>query len=200
MGCCGNQVPRVPDVPQHSGVKVLQAKVHYVRTLQGEFQHTLSTQVSKTKTYFPPEQKTDTKLQLEKKFLQPMRSKFIRSSVSDSVCPQGLREGYRVKECFTERLVICLSACIEGILRLFTNLYLHRKGQIFSRNDSDFKDVDLYNTRKRYAVTESLDLTRNISWLASCFSKIKKPNKHCSGNQSVIAGVRIFDTISYIYP
>jgi hypothetical protein len=33
-----------------------------------------------------------------------------------------------------------------------------------------------------------------------CFSKIKKPNKHCSGNQSVIAGVCIFDTISCIYP
>ncbi len=43
------------------------------------------------------------------------------------------------------------------------------------RNDSDCKDVDLYNTRKRYTVIESFDLTRNISWLASCFSKIKKP-------------------------
>ncbi len=71
---------------------------------------------------------------------------------------------------------------------------------IFFKNDSDCKDVDLYNTRKRYAVIESLDLTRNISWLASCFSKIKKSNKHCSGNQSVIAGVCIFDTISFIYP
>ncbi len=69
------------------------------------------------------------------------------------------------------------------------------------RNDSDWKDVDLYNTRKRYAVIESSDLKRNTFWLASCFSKIKKPNKHCSGNQSVIAGVCIFDMISYnIYP
>ncbi len=68
------------------------------------------------------------------------------------------------------------------------------------RNDSDCKDVDLYNARKGYAVIESSNLMRNISWLASCFSKIKKPNKHCSGNQSAIAGVRIFDTISYIYP
>ncbi len=68
------------------------------------------------------------------------------------------------------------------------------------RNDSDCKDVDLYNTRKRYAIIESSDLMRNISWLASCFSKIKKPNKHCSGNQSVIAGVTLFDTISHIYP
>ncbi len=64
------------------------------------------------------------------------------------------------------------------------------------RNDSDCKDVDPYNTRKKYAVIESSDLTRNISWLASCFSKIKKPNEHCSGNQSVIAGVHIFDTIA----
>ncbi len=75
------------------------------------------------------------------------------------------------------------------------------RSQYFLRNDSDCEDVDhLYNTRKRYAVIESSDLTRNITWLASCFSKIKKHNKHCSGNQSVIAGVRIFDTISYIYP
>jgi hypothetical protein len=75
-----------------------------------------------------------------------------------------------------------------------------QKVSIFLRNDSECKDVDLYNKRKSYAVIESLDLTRNISWLASCFSKIKKPNKYCSGNQSGIAGVCIFDTISYIYP
>ncbi len=37
-------------------------------------------------------------------------------------------------------------------------------------------DVDLYNTRKRYAVIESTDLTRDITWLTSCFSKIKKPS------------------------
>ncbi len=89
---------------------------------------------------------------------------------------------------------------VEGILRLFTNFYLHRKVSIFLRNHSDFKDVDLYNTRKEYTVLESLALTRNISWLASCFSKIKKPNKHFSGNQSVIASVCIFIMISYIYP
>jgi hypothetical protein len=60
------------------------------------------------------------------------------------------------------------------------------------RNDSDCEEVDyLYNTRKIYTVVESLDLTRIIAWLASCFSKIKKPNKHCSGNQSVIVGVCI---------
>jgi hypothetical protein len=75
------------------------------------------------------------------------------------------------------------------------------KVSIFLSNDSDCEDVDhLYNTRKRYAVIESSDLTRNITWLESCFSKIKKPNMDCSGNQSMIAGVCIFDTISYIYP
>jgi hypothetical protein len=31
-------------------------------------------------------------------------------------------------------------------------------------------------------------------WLASCFSKIKKPNSHFLGNQSGIVGVCIFDT------
>jgi hypothetical protein len=66
------------------------------------------------------------------------------------------------------------------------------RSQYFLRNYSDCKEVDLYNTRKRYTVIESLDLMRNISWLASCFSKIKKPNKHCSGNQSVIASVCIW--------
>ncbi len=67
------------------------------------------------------------------------------------------------------------------------------------RNNSDCKDVDLYDTRKKYAVIESSDLMRNISWLASCFSKIKKPNKHCLGNQSVIASVRILKKI-HIFP
>ncbi len=57
---------------------------------------------------------------------------------------------------------------------------LAQKNLDILRNDNDCKDVDLYNTRKRYAVIESLDVMRNISWLASCFSKIKKPNKHCS--------------------
>ncbi len=67
--------------------------------------------------------------------------------------------------------------CIERILQLFTNFYLHRNIFICIRNDCDCKAVDLYNTRKRYAVIERSDLTRNIPWLASHFSKIKKPNK-----------------------
>jgi hypothetical protein len=93
-------------------------------------------------------------------------------------------------------MVTILSACVEGIPRLFTKFYLHRKFSIFLRNDCDCKAVDSYNARKRYAVIENSDLMRNIPWLASCFCKIKKPNKSFSlklskGNHSVIAGVRI---------
>ncbi len=73
-----------------------------------------------------------------------------------------------------------LLACIEGILRLFTNFYLHRKVSIFLRNNCGCKAVDLYNARKRYAVIDSLNLMRNIHWLASCFSKIKKPIRNFS--------------------
>jgi hypothetical protein len=97
---------------------------------------------------------------------------------------------------FIRKIVIFLSLCVEGILQLFTKFYFHRKVLIFLRNDHDCKAVDLYNTRKRYAVIESLDFMRHIPWLASCFCKIKKPNKIfsyklCTGNHSVIAGVCI---------
>ncbi len=67
---------------------------------------------------------------------------------------------------------------------------LVRKLLIFLRNDCDYNDVDLEKTRKRYVVRESSDLTRNMFWLASCFSKIKKPNSHFLGNQRGIPGVR----------
>ncbi len=76
-----------------------------------------------------------------------------------------------------EKLLWLWRCDFEGILQLFINFYLHRKVLKFLRIDSDCKDVNLYNTRKRYTVIESLDLMRNMSWLASCFSKIKKPNK-----------------------
>ncbi len=92
---------------------------------------------------------------------------------------------------FWETILIVTLLLWRNTMIIFTNFYLHRKVSIFLRNDSDCKDVDLYNTRNRYAVIESSDFMRNISWLASCFSKLKKPNKHCSGNQSVIAGVCI---------
>ncbi len=59
-------------------------------------------------------------------------------------------------------MIIFLSACIEGILRLFTNFYLHRKFWIFLRNDRDCKVVDPYKVRKRYTVMESLDLIVSV--------------------------------------
>ncbi len=48
-----------------------------------------------------------------------------------------------------EKLSCLYGCCFEGIPQLFTSFYLHRKVSIFLRNDSDCKDVDLYNTRKR---------------------------------------------------
>ncbi len=65
----------------------------------------------------------------------------------------------------------------SGVYLEKESLYLHRKLSIFLRKDRDCKAVNLYNSRKRYAVIESLDLMRNTPWLAGCFIKIKKPNK-----------------------
>ncbi len=58
------------------------------------------------------------------------------------------------------------SACVEGIVRLFTNFYLQRKFSIFLRNDHDCKVVDpyKYKARKRYTVTESLDLIVSVKY------------------------------------
>ncbi len=78
---------------------------------------TLSTQVCKTKKPISRQnQKLTQNHNWKKKFLQPTCSKCIHSSVCDSVRLSGPREGYGVEECFTERLVVCLSVCIEGIL------------------------------------------------------------------------------------
>ncbi len=60
-------------------------------------------------------------------------------------------------------------------------------------------DVDLQKKRKKYVVIESSDFMRNIYWLASCFSKKKKPNSHFLGNQSGIAGVHDFTFIIVIF-
>jgi hypothetical protein len=59
-------------------------------------------------------------------------------------------------------MVIFLSACIEGILQLFINFYLQRKFSLFLRNNRDCKVVDPYKARKRYTVTESLDLIVSV--------------------------------------
>jgi hypothetical protein len=66
-------------------------------------------------------------------------------------------------------MVIFLSVCVKRIIRIFTNFYLHIKFLIFLRNNHDSKAVNFLNTKKKYAVIESLDLMRNIPWLVSCF-------------------------------
>ncbi len=39
-------------------------------------------------------------------------------------------------------MIIFLSACVEGILQLSSNFYLHRKLSMFLRNDCDCKAVE----------------------------------------------------------
>ncbi len=65
---------------------------------------------------------------------------------------------------------------------------------MFLRNDSDCKDVDLYN--KSYAVIESSDPMRNTSWLASCFSKIKEPISKKSKGILILRTISLYNTIS----
>ncbi len=76
----------------------------------------------------------------------------------------GLREGYGVKECLWEWTVIFLSACSEGILQLFTDLYLQRKFLIFLRHDCDCKVVDLYKRLPQYWPYGGI---QRISWPAN---------------------------------
>ncbi len=76
----------------------------------------------------------------------PAQPGFIRSSVCDSVhLSVRAKRGIWSKEYLLERTVIFLSACVERILRLFTNFYLQRKLLIFLRNYRDCKVVDPYN-------------------------------------------------------
>ncbi len=70
---------------------------------------------------------------------------------------------------------------------------------IFLRKYRDYNDVALEKPRKRYVVRESSDFTRNMFWLASRFSKIKKPNSHFLGNQSGIDGVPDFTFLILIF-
>ncbi len=153
-------------------------------------------------------------------------------------------------------MVISLPACIEGILRLFTNLYLQRKLLIFLRNNRECKVVDPYNClpqnwphggnqRIGWPANPSRFITKwlkrghvhNLDSLKKELSNknpAKKAQTHknsnlgknpmlrfyekhnlasklslfnkktqvefslslCSGNQSVTAGVCIFDTIA----
>ncbi len=56
------------------------------------------------------------------------------------------------------------SACIEGIIQLFTNFYLQRKLWIFLRNYCDCKVVDPYN---RFPQDWPHGGIQRISWLAN---------------------------------
>ena len=49
--------------------------------------------------------------------------------------------------------------CIEGIVQLFTNFYLHRKFSIFLRNNCDYKAV------------EALDIFEKLSLLKGCYNE-----------------------------
>ena len=55
------------------------------------------------------------------------------------------REGYGVKKCLWDQMVIFLLAWVDGILQSFTNFYLHRKFLIFLRNDHDCKAIEALN-------------------------------------------------------
>ncbi len=113
---------------------------------------TLSTYVCKTKIYFPPEPKTDTTAQLEKKFLQPTCSECICLSVCHSACLcVRAKRGIWSKRVLIRKIGYFFSSFVEGIVRLFTNFYLHRKLLIFLRNDRDCKAV------------ESLDIFEKLS-------------------------------------
>ncbi len=67
-------------------VKVPLQEAELVGTSSSNIWYSKYIVVCTTKTYFPPEPKTDTTAQLEKRFLQPTRSKCIRSSICLSVC------------------------------------------------------------------------------------------------------------------
>ncbi len=83
---------------------------------------------------------------MEKTFLQPTRSECICLSVCNSVHPSvRAKRGIWSKRVLMRTNGDFFSACIEGILRLFTNFYLQRKFSIFLRNDHDYKVVDPYN-------------------------------------------------------
>ncbi len=101
-----------------------------------------------------------------------MCSKSICLSVRDSVCGwvrTNLREGYGVKECLWEWMVIFLSACVQGILWFFTNFYLQRKFWIFLRNDPDCKTIytDRYTkVSEQLSSTGSTARRNSKDWLA----------------------------------
>jgi hypothetical protein len=108
-----------------------------------------------------------------------------------------------------------LSACIEGILRLFTNFYFQRKFSIFLRgrvHNLDLLKSELLNDNpaKKNLTHDKLNVGKHLMlrfyWKHKLASKLLLYNKetqvevffesvfgksNCSGNQGVIAGVSI---------
>ncbi len=67
----------------------------------------------------------------------------INSSLCLSFCPSvRAKRGIWSKRVLIRKIGNFFSACIEGILRLFTIFYLHRKFSIFWRNDRDCEAVE----------------------------------------------------------
>jgi hypothetical protein len=50
------------------------------------------------------------------------------------------------------------SACVEGILQLFTNFYLHRKFSIFLQNNCDCKAVEAPIFLRNYCDCKAVEL------------------------------------------
>ncbi len=86
----------------------------------------------------------------------------------------------------------------QRFLSIWESISFYRPVGLIPRGDS-FDRFWTTQDENQSAVIESSDLMRNISWLAICFSKIKKPKKRCSGNQSVIAGVCIAEILGDPY-
>jgi hypothetical protein len=112
-------------------------------------------------------------------------------------------------------MVIFLSACIEGILQLFTNFYVQRKFSIFLRgrvHNLDLLKKELLDNNpakkslthnklnvgkhpilrfyKKHKLTSKLSLFNKETQVEIFFESVFGKS-NCSGNQGVIAGVCI---------
>ncbi len=151
-------------------------------------------------------------LQIDSWFLQSTHSKCIRFSLCLSVW---------LSVCLSVNLSVYLSVCgwVRAKREIWSKrVFMRTNGNFsFQRALKEYYNYSLISTctegswyfwemimtvrlyaRKRYAVIESSDLMRNIPWLASCFCKIKNPNKKflrskCDWQCSY------FDTILAIY-
>jgi hypothetical protein len=84
-----------------------------------------------------------------------------------------------------------LGKIIARLSSLKTCYYISSKGNRQKKLPNLSVGVPIFCPNPIDVVIESLDFMRNIFWLASCFSKIKKPYSHYLENQSGIAGVHV---------